>query len=338
MKRKPKSVKIQDVARTAGVSVSTVSRVLNGKADVSEETIEKVQFIIRNLGYTSSLAARSLRSHRTNVIGLVLPDVASPYCHEILRGVNGAIEQIHDDLIIYTDCNSSRVNAAEQESMYVALLNGSITDGVIVVTPTATDFPTHAPITIIDPNQESPQFPGVISTNYEGALAAMEYLTSLGHRRIGHITGRMALVSSVQRLQAYKDGLAAVGVGVDDTLVECGDYTETLATQCAEKLLDRKDRPTAIFAANDASALGVYRAAQKLGIHIPDDLSVMGFDNLRESLFMSPALSTVDQHLEQMGTIATEMIVKLINGDKLPSKLHVIKTQLIIRDSCSVLR
>ncbi len=212
MKRNLKAVTIRDVASKAGVSVSTVSRVLNGKDDISEETIEKVQAVVQELGYASSLAARGMRSHRTNVIGLIMPDVASSYCQEIMRGVNRAIAKLDKDLIVYTSGGIDRENIAQHERSYVALLNGSITDGAIVVTPTATQFTTHAPLVIIDPNNETPDYPAIIATNQEGALAAMNYLTGLGHRRIGYITGRMKLVSSNQRLQGYKDGLAAAGI------------------------------------------------------------------------------------------------------------------------------
>ncbi len=347
MRRNPKTVKIQDVARTAGVSVSTVSRVLNGKEDVSSETIEKVKSVIQDLGYASSLAARGMRSHRTNVIGLIIPDVAAPYCYSILRGVNRVIASMDRDLLIYTSGRAQKENIAEHERSYVALLNGGITDGAIVVTPTATNFTTHAPVVIIDPNNESPDFPAIFATNREGGLAAMSYLTGLGHRRIGFITGRMELVSSNQRLQGYKDGLLAAGIPLDEELIEVGDYSTERAMWCTLKLLSLPNRPTAIFAANDMSATGVYQAAKDAGLHIPKDLSVVGFDNLDFSSLMVPALTTVDQFVEDIGTIATQMVVKLVEGENLPANfpgtvdftrdgnLFLIPTQLVIRDSCS---
>jgi LacI family transcriptional regulator len=337
MRKTGKAVTIQAVAKAAGVSVSTVSRVLNGKSDVAAETVEKVRLVIQNLGYASSLAARGMRSHRTNIIGLVIPDVGTLYCLDILRGVNRAIGKLHSDLIIYTDCSPVRVHSADVERSFVALLNGGIADGVIIVTPTATSFPPHAPVVTIDPNQESPDLPGVLSTNYEGALGAMQYLIGLGHCRIAHITGRLELVSANQRLQAYKDALTAAGICIDETLIEFGDYSTENAALCAERLLSQNNRPTAIFAANDMAAMGVYQAAHKAGLKIPDDLSVVGFDNLRESSLLAPALTTVDQFLEDMGTIATDMIVKLVNGEELDSMLHMIQTQLILRESCAPL-
>jgi LacI family transcriptional regulator len=341
MKRNPKAVTIRDVASKAGVSVTTVSRVLNGKDDISEGTINKVLGVVQDLGYASSLAARGMRSHRTNVIGLIVPDVASYYCQEIMRGVNRAIAKLDKDLIVYTSGVMDKENIAQHERSYVALLNGSITDGVIVVTPTATQFTTHAPLVIIDPNNETPDCPSLIATNQEGALAAMNYLTSLGHRRIGYISGRMELASSNQRLQGYKDGLAAACIPLNEKLIEISDYTPEMAVICTRKLLSLPDRPTAIFAANDMSAMGVYQAARECGFAIPGDLSVVGFDNLREAAGFNPPLTTVDQFIEKTGTLATEMLVTLVKGESLPinpageGNLYKIPTQLVIRDSCA---
>jgi LacI family transcriptional regulator len=341
MRRNTQRVTIRDVASKAGVSVTTVSRVINGKDDISEETVKKVQAVVQELGYTSSLAARGMRSHSTNVVGLIMPDVAGYYGQEIMRGVNHAIARLDRHLIVYTSGRMDKDNVAQHERSYVALLNGSITDGVIVVTPTATEFTTHAPLVIIDPNNETPDYPAIIATNREGALAAMNYLTGLGHRRIGYITGRMELASSDQRLQGYKDGLAAAGIPLDEQLIEIGDYSTEMAVICARTLLSLPDRPTAIFASNDMSAMGVYQAAREFGLQIPADLSVIGFDNLHEAAYLNPPLTTIDQSVEKMGTMATEMLVKLVKGESLPinsaeqGHLYKIPTRLVIRDSCA---
>jgi LacI family transcriptional regulator len=341
MRRNAKAVTIRDVANKAGVSITTVSRVLNGKDDISEATIQKVLAVVQELGYASSLAARGMRSYRTNLLGLILHDVASLYSQEIMRGVNQAIAKIDKDLIIYTSGGLDRENVAQHERHYVALLNGSVTDGAIMVTPTATQFTTHAPLVIIDPNNESPDYPAIIATNQEGALSAMSYLTDLGHRLIGHIAGEMKLISANQRLQGYKDGLAAAGIPLNQDLIEVGDYTTETAVICARKLLSLQERPTAIFAANDVSAMGVYQAAREFGLQIPGDLSVIGFDNLREAAQLNPPLTTIDQSLEKMGIIATEMLVELVKGKSLPvnptaeGNLYKIPTQLVIRDSCA---
>jgi LacI family transcriptional regulator len=338
MVSKKRTVTIGDVARKAGVSVSTVSRVLNGKDDVAEETAEKVRDAINELRYTSSLAARGMRSLQTNVIGLIMPDVASPYCLEVMRGVNRAISQSKYDLIAYTTGDIHKYGTANQERRYVTLLNGNITDGVIVVTPAATDFSTDAPIVAIDPNNESPDCTAIVSTNRDGALAALNYLTGLGHRRIGHITGRLDLESASLRLQGYKDGLAACGIAIDEELIQVGDFTTETAIQCTQSLLVMDNPPTAIFAANDMTAIGIYQVAQEKGIRIPDDLSVVGFDNLPESTYINPQLTTIDQFIMNMGSLAVELVVKLINGEPLEKNLYEIPTRLVIRDSSRALR
>lgn len=337
MRRNRKPVTIYDVAEAAGLSVSTVSRVLNDKDDVAADTYERVQQVIEELGYTSSLAARGMRSRRTNVIGLIMPDIAAPYSVAVMRGVNQAIAESDFDLIVYTTGDIRKYSTPDQESYYVSLLNGSITDGLIVVTLAATNFSTVAPVVAIDPNNESPKCPSIISTNCEGALEAMEYLTSLGHHRIGFITGRLDLVSANRRLQGYQDGLVGAGIALDEALIQVGDYMTETAVDCTQRLLSLDDPPTAIFAANDMSAMGVYKAAKDAGLRIPEDLSVIGFDNLQESNYLNPKLTTVDQFISEMGSIAVEMIIKLVNGESLENDLHKIKTQLVVRDSCRAL-
>jgi LacI family transcriptional regulator len=323
------------------VSVSTVSRVLNSKDDISEKTSKKVMAVVRKLGYASSLAARGMRSRRTNVIGLILPNVGLYYSQEILRGVNQAITKLDTDLIIYTSGVVAKENIAQQERSYVALLNGGITDGAILVTPMATEFTTNAPLVIIDPNNEAPQYPSIIATNREGAMEAVKYLTGLGHRRIGHISGNMDQTISKMRLQGYKDGLAAAGIPLNDDWITIGDYSAETAVVCARKLLSLPERPTAIFAANDLAAMGVYQVAGELGLNIPADLSVIGFDNLHETAYFNPPLTTVDQFIEKMGTMAMEMCATLVKGESLPAnpagdgQLYKIPTRLVIRSSCA---
>jgi LacI family transcriptional regulator len=333
-RRNRKSITIHDVAVAAGVSVSTVSRVQNNKDDVAPETSERVRRVISEMGYASSLAARGMRSRRTNVIGLIMPDVANPYCIEVMRGVNEAIAHSDHDLIVYTTGDIRKYGTADQERRYVALLNGSITDGVIVVTPAATVFSTDAPLVAIDPNNESPDCPAIIATNRAGALAAMTYLIGLGHRRIGFITGRLELVSASRRLRGYKEGLAAAGIPLDENLIQIGDYTTEKAIGCTRTLLSLDDPPTAIFASSDMTAMGVYRVAKEAGVRIPEDLSVVGFDNIRESALLNPPLTTVDQFISKMGALATDMVMRLVKGDALETHLHKIPTQLVVRNSC----
>jgi LacI family transcriptional regulator len=333
-RRNNRSVTIEDVARVAGVSVSTVSRVLNDKDDVAPETYRRVRGVISELGYTSSLAARSMRSRRTGVIGLIMPDLEDPFCIQVLKGINDAIVALDYDLIAYTSGSLNRHSKAEREQYYVSLLNGSITDGLIVVTPAATRFSTAAPVVAIDPNNECPACLAVIATNHAGALAAMDYLLGLGHRRIGFIGGRPDLQCAQQRLQGYEAALRQANIAPDPDLMTIGDFTTETGRRCARQLLSLPNPPSAIFAANDQSAIGAIEAAREAGRRVPDDLSVVGFDNLPEAAYHNPALTTVDQFIVRMGYAATEMLIRLIKGERPESDRYTVPTQLVIRDSC----
>ena len=328
---------IRDVAQVAGVSVSTVSRVLNDKDDVAPETYEKIQTVIQQLGYTSSLAAKSMRSRRTNVIGLVVPDVGDPFTIQVMRGVNRAIQEFGHDLIVYTGGNSMITSWPIREQQYVSLLNGSITDGIIVVAPTAVTFPTIHPLVAVDPHPEDTEFPSVIATNRIGALAAMEYLIKLGHRRIGFIGGRTDLQSALRRFQGYKDGLRQADLPVAQELIQPGDYTHECGYIGAQKLLGIANPPTAIFAANDQSAMGVIHAALEAGLRVPEDLSVMGFDNIPEASYIGGGLTTVDQFIDKMGYLAVQMLVDLQEKSPRENYLHRVDTKLIIRNTCQAL-
>lgn len=334
MTRRRSAITIRDVALAAGVSVSTVSRVLNDKEDVAQETYSRVQQTIDQLGYTSSLAAKSMRSRRTNVIGLVVPDLRTSFTIQAVRGINLAIEKFSYDLIIYTSGNVWDGRRISQEQQHVALLNGSLADGTIVVTPAATTFPTDHPLVFVDPHSGESDVPAVIATNRVGAMTAVDYLLSLGHRRIGFIGGRSDLVSALRRLQGYRDRLAEAGLPFEPELVQIGDYTRPTAYLCAQRLLRLSQPPTAIFASNDESAIGVIEAAVEKGMRVPQDLSVIGFDNIPEAAQVSPRLTTIDQGIETMGYLAVEMLVDLLQGRSLESNTRKVPTRLIVRESC----
>lgn len=334
MKRNKRSITIRDVATESGVSVSTVSRVLNNKDDVSPETSEHVKTVIAKMGYASSLAARSMRTLRKNVIGLIMPDAGEPFPIEVMKGVNSTIAALDYDLLIYTCGDGRKHFTADREKKFVSLLNNSITDGVIVVTPEATHFTTNAPLVAVDPHYAINEYPSVISTNWEGAMEAMNYLLKLGHRRIGFISGRYDLQSANSRLRGYKDGLTRAGVPIDPELITQGDFTADSGIKCARQLLALPNPPTAIFAANDEMALGVYQAAGEAGLSIPRSLSVIGFDNIPESTQCEPGLTTIQQPIQEMGKIAVQLLLKLIEGEPLEDNVIKTTTCLVIRGSC----
>ena len=190
-------------------------RVLNGKVDVALETQTKVQEVIAQLGYTSNLAARSMRGGKMNLIGLIMPDIGFPFSAEVMKGVNRAIAESEFDLLLYTTGDVRKHETAAHQQRYVSLLNNSITDGVLIVATVAADFTSDAPLVSIDSAVVNPSYPSIHATNYKGALDAMNYLLGLGHTRIGFIGGRPELESAVRRKKGYRDALVQAGIPVD---------------------------------------------------------------------------------------------------------------------------
>ncbi len=333
MSRSLHSITIQDVAKSAGVSVSTVSRVLNNKADVSLDTQDHVKEVIQTLGYTSNLAARSMRSLHTNIIGVIVPDIEHPYSQEVLKGINRVISTSKYDLLVYTTGSFQKQDTARHEQQYVSRLNGTITDGVIVVTPSASSFSSSAPIVSIDPHVFTSEYPTILTNHYQGAVEAMRYLIGLKHSRIAYICGRPGL-QNTERFKAYCDELEKAGIAIDADLVLTGDYSTDCGEASAFKLFAMPHPPTAIFAANDQMALGVMKAANSAHINIPQHLSLVGFDNIPETRYVG--LTTVDQSLVEMGRQAVELLIKLIEGKTVESNTIKISPSLVIRDSCQV--
>lgn len=336
MTLKKATTTIQDVASAAGVSVSTVSRVLNQRVDVALQTRERVLTVIDQMGYTSDLAARSLRTRNNRLIGLVVPDIGFPYSIEIMKGINRAISESEYDLLVYTAGDVKKTGTAAHEQKYVSLLNNSITDGVIIVASAAKSFITNAPIVAVDPHLIDPDYPSVQGTNYKGAREAMDYLIGLGHRRIAFIGGRPDVGSSDSRERGYRKALEKQGIEFDPSLFRPGDFTKESGYEQTKVLMQMADPPTAIFAANDQTAMGVWPAAEELGLRIPDDISVIGFDNIQEAEFLG--LTTVNQNLQEMGYVATTMLLKLVNDEPVDAKTYQMPTKLIIRNSCKEYR
>ena len=327
-----RSVTIRDVAKTAGVSVSTVSRVLNGKVDVAKETKTHVLSVIEELGYATNLAARSMRSQKKNLIGLIMPDIAYPYAIEIMKGVNQAIAESEFDLLVYTSGDVRKSGRVTSEQKYITLLAKSISDGVIVVAPVASEYHIDKPIVSIDPVMSKPNYPAVHATNYQGSFDATQYLIELGHTRIGYIIGRTELESANRRLSGYRDALEQAGIPIEDQLITHGDFTTKTGIDCGRELLSLDNPPTAIVAANDQMAMGVYQVAEEMGLRIPEDFSLVGFDNIPESKYLG--LTTVDQFISEMGYKATQMLIKIIKEIPLEDQKFKMQTQLVLRNSC----
>lgn len=325
-------VTMQQVAAEAGVSVSTVSKVINGRYGVASETMEHVTAVIERLGYEASLVARSLRNRRTNVIGVLVADF-EPFSTEVLKGAADAIRNTGYELVAYSA--GGRVDAhVGWERRYLSRLMGTLVDGAVLVTPTVTEVQYDGPIVAVDPHSGRSSMPTVTADNLQGARLAVNHLLELGHRRIGMVTGRPDLVSAELRERGYREAHAAAGLSVDEALLAPGAFEPEPARAAARALLDLPQRPTAIFAANDLSAIATLEAAAELGISVPRDLSVMGFDNIPESALADPPLTTVHQPMRQMGYEALTMLVTLIAGEHALDAAHVtLDTTLVVRHS-----
>jgi LacI family transcriptional regulator len=328
-------VTIGDVAQQAGVSIATVSRVVNGRYGVAPGTITRVREVIADLGYESSLVARSLRSQRTNIIGILVSDI-EPFSAELLKGAARALHGSEFELVVYSGCGGGD----GWERRYLSRLSGTLTDGTILVTPTVVDVVATQPVVAVDPHVGGSPLPTVDSQNYEGAIAATEHLISLGHRRIGFLGGRPDLESARRREAGYRAALDAAGIPLDPHLMRIGGFTEETSEGPARELLRLAERPTAIFASNDLSAIQTMRTAAELGLRVPDDLSVVGFDNIPESALTDPPLTTVDQSIQSLGQEAVRILVGLLEQrDAAPSRppepIHVtLPTELIVRQTC----
>jgi LacI family transcriptional regulator len=327
-------VTIRDVAAQAGVSVATVSKVLNQRYGVAAETFARVRAVIDELGYEASLVAQSLRNHKTNVIGILVSDL-EPFSTELLKGAADAIRGTGYELVVYSA--GGRVgDHVGWERRYLSRLSGTLVDGAILVTPTVVDVRYGAPIVAVDPHTGPTDLPTIDSNNLRGAQLATEHLLTLGHQRIAMLTGRADLQSARLREEGYRQALAAAGVPVDEELVQAGDYDPDVSSASALRLLKSEHRPTAIFAANDISAIATVSAAASLGLRVPADLSVVGFDNVPESALNSPPLTTIHQPIREMGQSAIEMLIRLINGET-PDVPHLtLATSLVVRQSTTI--
>lgn len=324
-------VTMQQVAAEAGVSVSTVSKVINGRYGVASATAAHVNAVIERLGYEASLVARSLRNARTNVIGLLVMDF-EPFSTEVLKGAADAIRGSGFELVAYS-AGGSLDDHIGWERRYLSRVMGTLVDGAVLVTPTVTDVKHTGPIVAVDPHTGRSSLPTVTSDNLQGGRLAVDHLLALGHRRIGMVTGRPDLSSAELREQGYRDAHAAAGVPVDEALLRRGGYDPEQARKASLELLQLPDPPTAIFAANDISAMVTLEVAADLGIDVPGRLSVVGFDNIPESALADPPLTTVQQPMRQLGHDAITMLIALISGDRVADTHVTLETTLVPRAS-----
>lgn len=326
---------IVDVAEAAGVSYATVSRVINNDPHVKASTRERVQRAMASLGYVVNWQARRLAGGRSHAIGVLVPDLGTGYIGEIIRGIDAELGLAQYDLILYTTHRQ-----AAKESSFVATLTQGMADGLLIVLPRnpGAFLPTlrerKLPFVLIDHQGIEEQTCVVGATNWQGAYHGTEYLIQLGHRRIGFITGSMDLGAARDRLVGFRAAMKTHHLPVAEELVCEGGFRQLDGYSSGKALLAISSRPTAIFASNDMMAMGVMDAVRELGLHIPEDVSVLGFDDIPQAVNIRPALTTVRQPLEKMGRVATQMLLDRLNDAEASMQRIELPTELIVRDSC----
>ena len=332
---RPDRVTIREVADEAGVSIATVSRVLNNRADVSIETRELVQRVIRERGYKPNRNAQNLSAGRTGFVGVLVPLVYPAYFSTIVAGAAEALYQQDMRLVL-----SPTQHLYDREVSLLERLTHGATDGALIVLPEESGpelehlLDEGYRFVVVDPRTRlTERVPSVSTAHAAGADQAMRHLLELGHRRIGAITGIPDWVASERRLQGYHAGLAGAGILPDPELIVAGDWEIGGGIAAAERLLSLPEPPTAIFAFNDNMAVGALRAARARGLRLPEELSVIGFDDVELATVVAPALTTIRQPLAELGRMAVDRLVRLLEGQRLEALNVELGTRLIVRES-----
>jgi LacI family transcriptional regulator len=328
---------IREIAEFAGVSIATVSRVVNGSGHVSETTRRTVERVIREHGYTANRSARGLSSGRTGLVGVTVPRIHPAYFSQIVAGVADALYQ-HDMRIVL--CPTLHEHDREV-SLLQRLVHGT-TDGGLLVLPEESSSELRALMThgfrfvVVDPRERiGGQVPTVSAAHASGAVQAMGHLLDLGHQRIAAITGPAGLLATEERKRGYHAALASIGVlPIPELMIE-SNFDVDGGRAAASTLLELPEPPTAIFAFNDQLAIGAMQTALARNLQVPGDLSIVGFDDTADADLVRPALTTVRQPLAEMGRMGVSLLIRLLENHQLEA-LHVeLATQLVVRESTS---
>jgi len=331
------SFTIYDVAKKAGVSIATVSRVLNNSNVVSEKTRQRVKRAIEELNYTPNVIASALTKKSTLTLGLLIPDISNPFSSELSRGVEDASNDFGFNTVI---CNTDY--CPEKETTYISLLRQKSVDGFIISTADYNDenvielLKDDVPLVLLGRDiEETEGYPIDIvgSDNIKGGYIATKHLIDLGHKKIACLLGPPRIKVNLEREIGYLRAMEEANLKVYKNLVGYGDFKLEFGYKKTLEFFKGPLKPTAIFAANDLTALGAIRAIKELGLSVPEDVSVVGYDNTILAEMTDPPLTTVSQQMRKMGYLATELLIKRIKGERTPGKRVICETDLVIRKS-----
>lgn len=325
---------IREVAERAGVSVTTVSHVLNGTRFVAEETELRVREAMQALNYRPNSLARSLRRGETRTLGLILPDSSNPFFAEFARQLEDAAFQQDYSLIL---CNSN--GELEKERRYTEVLFNKQVDGIIFMAAgddpySLQDLAAQAfPIVVVDRIVDHIDVDAVITDNQLSGRLAAEHLTALGHRQIGIIRGPSNVTPSAQRVTGFARALAEAGLTLPEELQAVGDFHSEAGYIAARKLLSLPKPPTAIFACNDLMAIGALRAIHEAGLAVPDDISLVGHDDIELASYTRPALTTISQPVAELAQTAIQLLLRRIHSPEMEKKRIILPNRLVVRQS-----
>lgn len=324
---------IQDVAKAAGVSVATVSRVLNDSPSVSGKTREAVLEVIRRLGYQPNLLGRNLRRTQTRLVLVLLPTIANQFYSRVVKGIEDiAHKNGYNIMLCNTDSDKNR------EKVYLDLLKNRLADGVIFMASELSaeelaGIGSNFPVVQCNEYKEHAGLSHVSIDNTSAAMREVTHLIGLGHKRIGMISCRNKLLSTVKREEGYRRALAEAGMTFDGELVSYGDYGFSSGQRAMRVLLKTKEPPTAVFAISDNMAIGAMRAAREAGLEIPADIAVAGFDNIGFAVMCDPMLTTISQPKYELGCTAMEVLLGQMRGERREPEEVLLDYELIIRGS-----
>ena len=328
---------MKDVAERAGVSVTTVSHVLNKTRYVTRSSVRRVENAFKSLGYQPNALARSLRRKETRMLGMIVPDNSNPYFAELARSIEDACFECDYNVIL---CNSDEDPAKERA--YLSLLTEKRVDGIVFVSSGNDRSAVQAlmqhkiPVVVLDRELKGTRCDSIVVDNRLGGRQATLHLIHGNHRRIGCICGPKNLTSAKERLQGYHDALSTVRLPADPKLIEPGNFHIEGGYAAMQALLDLPNRITAVFASNDLMAIGALRGIAARGLRVPADVAIVGFDGIALGRYTEPPLTTVAQPIREIGKLATELVLARVNGERKQPQTHRLKTSLVVRGSCGI--
>lgn len=327
-------MKMDDVAKLADVSTATVSRVLTKPSMVSKKTREKVLAAIEELNYQPHVVARQFRTRETKIIMVVVPDITSAFFAGVLRGIEHyAVKNNYQVILADTE------NDPEREREYISLLYQKQVDGMILLTARSNQrelahIAENYPVVLACEYMDGLNIPTVSIDNISSARKAIQHLIDLGHNRIAHITGPMDVILSRDRLRGFQQALINNDIDSNPLYIQEGDFSIKSGYNQMLKLISLEVPPSAVFVFNDEMAIGAVNAIKESGLNVPEDIAVVGFDNIEMASIFTPHLTTIDQPKYEIGTKAMELLLKLIRKETFSKKKYVLDNQLIVRQSC----